>query len=57
MRMCTCCGTPMTEGFVIEGGNEYYCSERCLHKRYTPEEYNAMYDDGEGESYWTEFDD
>ena len=57
MRTCTCCGTPMTEGFVIEGGDEYYCSERCLHKRYSPEEYNAMYDDGEGESYWTEFDD
>ena len=47
----------MSQGFVIEGGNEYYCSEKCLYKTYSPEKYKAMYDDGEGESYWTEFED
>ena len=56
MRKCTCCGTPMKEGFVIHDGDEYFCSEKCLHTKYTPEEYDEMYDDGEGDSYYTEFE-
>lgn len=52
-RICSECGKEMTEGFVIDGGTEYYCSEECLHKNYTHEEYMEMYEDGEGETYWT----
>jgi len=36
---------------------EYYCCDECLHKHYSTEEYKEMYDDGNGESYWTEWDD
>ena len=56
-RKCSHCGQPMSEGYAIDGGDEYYCSEKCLHTKYTPEQYKEMYADGEGDSYWTEFDD
>lgn len=53
IRCCSECGSPMYEGFCIENGAEYYCSEECLHKHLSEEEYNDLYDDGKGESYWT----
>lgn len=56
MRKCTNCSTPMTEGYCIENGCEYYCSDECLHEHYTEEEYLSMYDNGEGDSYWTEWE-
>lgn len=55
-RICSHCGKPMREGYVIENGLEYYCSDECLHKHYTAEEWNEMYSD-DGDSYWTEWDD
>ena len=55
IRECTECGHLMTEGFVIEGGLEYYCNEDCLHKNITEEEYLNLYDDGNGDTYWTEW--
>lgn len=56
MRTCTHCSRPMTEGYCIENGLEYYCSEVCLHEHYTEEEYLDMYDNGEGDSYWTQWE-
>lgn len=56
MRKCTHCSTPMSEGYCIENGCEYYCSDECLHEHYTEEEYLSMYDNGEGDSYWTEWE-
>ena len=53
IRMCSECGKPMTEGFCIEDGAEYYCSEECLHKNLTEEEYENLYDEGRGNSYYT----
>jgi hypothetical protein len=53
IRVCSECGKPMTEGFCIEDGAEYYCSEDCLHKNLSEEEYDNLYDDGRGNSYWT----
>lgn len=55
-RKCSHCGKPMSAGYVIDGGSEYFCSDECLHKHYTPEQYKEMYADGEGDSYWTEFE-
>lgn len=51
MRTCNVCGKPMTDGFCVEDGIEYYCSDECLHKVYTDGEYEKMcvYD----EIYWT----
>lgn len=57
MRICNDCGKYMTRGYVIENGIEYYCSEECLNKHYTESEYLTMYDDGNGDSYYTEWDD
>lgn len=53
VRCCSECGKPMYEGFCIEDGAEYYCSDECLHKNINQEEYDAFYDDGRGDSYWT----
>ena len=53
MRTCSECSKQMSEGYCIDNGYEYYCSDECLHKRYTEEEYLDMYDSGEGDSYWT----
>jgi len=55
MRICSHCGKAMSEGYVIAGGIEYYCSDACLHEHYTPEEWEDMYDD-DGENYWTEWE-
>jgi len=52
-RRCDCCGAPMMEGFVIDGGAEYYCTETCLYTVMTEAEYLELYADGEGDSYWT----
>lgn len=56
-RVCSHCGKEMFEGYVIDNGLEYYCSDECLHQHYTDEEYDEMYDNGNGDSYWTEWDD
>lgn len=52
-RECTACGKGMNEGYCIESGIEYYCSDACLHTEITPEEWLELYADGEGDSYWT----
>jgi hypothetical protein len=55
-RCCDECGAGMNEGFCIESGESYYCSEECLHKNYSEEEWQDMYADGEGNSYYTEWE-
>lgn len=55
IRKCSHCGKEMKEGYVIAGGLEYYCSDECLHKHYTKEEWQEMYDD-DGDNYWTEWE-
>lgn len=51
-RICDECGKPMIEGFVVDGCCTY-CSKDCLHKHISEEEYNNLYNDGDGETYWT----
>jgi hypothetical protein len=55
-RECDECGKGMNEGYCIEAGCEYYCSDACLHKHYTPEEWDELYAEGDGDSYWTTWD-
>jgi len=57
MRTCDACGKPMNEGYCVDNGGEYFCSEECLHTVYTAEEWETMYDDGDGDSYWTTWED
>lgn len=54
VRICSECGCLMLDGYVIGDGLEYYCKDDCLHKHYTEEEWQDMYEDG-GDCYWTEF--
>lgn len=53
MRICEKCDTPVWFGFIIFE-DDYYCSETCLHKDFTPEEYLQLY--AEEEAYWTEWE-
>ena len=56
-RLCSICSKPMDEGYCIENGMEYYCSDECLHEVYDDEEWQLMYEDGNGDSYWSEWND
>jgi len=56
-RVCDECGKGMDEGYCVGGGDEYYCSEECLHKHITKEEWVELYAEGEGDSYWTTWED
>lgn len=51
-RICDECGKPMIEGYVVDGRNTY-CSEDCLHKHITEEEFNRLFDNGSGDTYYT----
>lgn len=55
MRICSDCNAKMIDGYVIEGGMDYYCSEQCLYNNIPKEEYLKLYDNGNGDSYWTEW--
>lgn len=52
-RVCSECGEPMIEGYIVGDGDTYYCSDECLHKHYTDEEWDEMYENYEG--YYTEW--
>ena len=38
-RRCTECGSLFREGYCVDAGYAYYCSDDCLHKNYTKEEW------------------
>ena len=54
-RECSICGCGMNDGYVIDAGVFYYCSDECLRRHYTQKEWDLMFD--LGESYYTEWDD
>jgi hypothetical protein len=56
LRQCSECGDGMNEGYCIEGGLAYYCTDECLEKNMTREDFLNLYDDGEGDSYYTEWE-
>ena len=53
-RICNVCGKPIQEGYCIDNGLEYYCSEECLRKKYTKEEYEELFQ--AGAAYWSEWE-
>jgi hypothetical protein len=55
IRTCSHCGRLMIEGYCIEGGQYHYCSDECLHKHFTKEDYEELYDEGNGDSYYTDW--
>ncbi|PGK15267.1 hypothetical protein CN895_07920 [Bacillus cereus] len=52
-RICTHCNEIMFEGYCIDEGCHYFCSDECLHTKYTPEEYQKAYE--EDWAYWTDW--
>ncbi len=54
-RICNQCDEELIDdGYVIDDGTEYYCSEKCLHERIGEKEYLELYN--EGLAYWTTFE-
>lgn len=53
-RICSSCGRAMTQGFCIDDGEEYYCSDECLHTRYSLIHFLDLYDDDR--AYWTQWE-
>ena len=51
-RICEECGCPIIEGYVVNGCVTY-CSDDCLHKHVSEEEFDALYNNGDGDTYWT----
>jgi len=37
-RRCSICGKLMREGYCVDMGAAYYCSDECLHTEYSEEE-------------------
>ena len=63
-RLCSNCGKPMNEGYVVDGGTDYYCSDNCLHAEILPEEWERLTNEedtllgsGSDNNYWTEWED
>lgn len=56
-RKCDECEKGMNEGYVINNGEEHYCSDECMHKHYTKKEWKKMHLNGDGDSYWTDYED
>ena len=54
-RKCSICGCGMNDGYVLDAGVFYYCSDECLRRHYTQKEWDLMVD--LGESYYTEWED
>lgn len=53
-RICTNCGKPMREGYVIDDGWEYFCGDECLYAWYSEEEYDVLCQ--QDAAYWTEWE-
>lgn len=56
MRVCSVCGSAMFEGYCYEGGEAYYCNTKCMRTQMLQEEWDELYDNGNGDSYWTEWE-
>jgi len=56
-RLCSNCKTPMKEGFYFESDGTQYCSEVCLGEVISWAEYLKIHDDGNGDAYWTSWED
>lgn len=53
-RRCSVCGKLFREGYCQNGGDNYYCSEECLHTEYTFEEWSKECEEND-QSYYTEY--
>ncbi len=54
-RLCSKCKVSMQEGFYFESDGTQYCSEECLLKVISWKDYLKIYDNGNGDAYWTDW--
>lgn len=54
-RLCSKCEVSMQEGFYFESDGTQYCSEECLLKVISRKDYLKIYDNGNGNAYWTDW--
>ena len=52
---CSKCDDYMTQGYTVHDGLDHYCSDKCLYKDISKEEYLYMYE--QGYAFWTTFED
>lgn len=52
-RTCDECGKGFNDGYCVEGGMAYYCTDACLYKNIAPEKWEEMSADDDSDSYWT----
>jgi len=53
-RRCSVCGKLMMEGYCVDAGAAYYCSNECLHTEYTEAEWEEECNSND-QSYYTEW--
>lgn len=41
-RICSECGCIMEEGYVVVGGESYFCNDECLHKNISEEDWKGL---------------
>lgn len=56
-RHCSQCNQSMQEGFYFESDGTQYCNEECLTKVISWGKYLEIYDYGNGDAYWTAWED
>jgi len=54
-RTCSECKNKMTSGYITSDF-DYYCSDECLHKHYTEEEWKELHEKYEDDFFWTSWD-
>lgn len=55
VRICTTCGCLLDAGYVVNDGEEHYCSDECLHKHYSPKDFKKLQKINGNANYYTEF--
>ena len=53
-RRCSVCGKFFREGYCQDAGENYYCSNECLHTEFTDEEWKAECQEND-QSYYTKW--
>lgn len=53
-RRCSICGRLMTAGYCYNYGQQYFCSDKCLHTHFSDAEWQEECRDNE-QSYYTEW--
>jgi len=53
LRVCSRCNALTKEGYVVNDGDEIFCSDQCLSVNYPPEVWAEMSKDDNKHNYWT----